>query len=140
MTTVAAAVIERDGRILICRRRPEQDHGGEWEFPGGKLEEGESPRDSLRRELREELRIEAQIESEIKRYQYRYPGRPPLQLVFFRVTKFTGKPDYAHFDQVCWVKPEELPTFDFLEGDVEFVRELAAGTIGVGLGSAGGRV
>ena len=126
MTTVTAAVIERDGRILICRRRPEQKYGGKWEFPGGKLEEGESPRESLRRELREELRIEARIESEITRYQYRYPSRKPIRLVFFRVREFSGEPDYTHFDQVCWVKPEEMPTFDFLEGDVEFVRELAS--------------
>ena len=126
MTTVTAAVIERGGRILICRRRPEQKHGGKWEFPGGKQEEGESRRDSLRRELHEELRIEARIESEITRYQYQYPGREPVRLVFFRVREFSGEPDYAHFDQVRWVKPEEMPTFDFLEGDVAFVRELAA--------------
>ena len=126
MTTVTAAVIERGGRILICRRGPEQKHGGKWEFPGGKLEEGESPRESLRRELREELRIEARIESEITSYQYQYPGRQRICLVFFRVREFSGEPDYTHFDQVCWVKPAEMPTFDFLEGDVDFVRELAA--------------
>ena len=140
MTTVTAAVIERGGRILICRRRPEQDHGGKWEFPGGKLEEGESPEDSLRRELREELQIEAQVESEITRYEYQYPGRKPLRLIFFRVAEFTGEPDYTHFSEVYWAKPEELPTFDFLEGDVEFVRGLAAGAIEAELGSAGGPV
>ena len=135
MTTVAAAVIERGGRILICRRHPEQDHGAKWEFPGGKLEEGELPEEALRRELREELRIEAAIQSEITRYEYEYAGRKPLRLIFFRVTEFTGEPDYTHFADACWAAPEELPTFDFLEGDVEFVGELATGA---SLGSATG--
>ena len=59
LATVTAAVIERDGRILICRRRLDQQHPGKWEFPGGKLELGEEPSESLRRELREELNVEA---------------------------------------------------------------------------------
>ena len=130
MTTVTAAVIERGGLILICRRRPEQDHGGKWEFPGGKLEEGESAEQSLRRELREELRIEASVDTEITRYEYQYPGRKPLRLIFFRVTEFMGEPDYTHFNEVSWVRPDELPAFDFLEGDVEFVRALAVGAVG----------
>ena len=127
ITTVTAAVIERDGRVLICRRRPDQDHAGKWEFPGGKLEPGEEPSESLRRELREELVVEAKIGPEITRYEYRYPGRKPIRLVFFRVTEFTGDPDYSQFDQVQWASPEDLPAYDFLEGDVEFVQELADG-------------
>jgi mutator protein MutT len=127
ITTVTAAVIERDGRILICRRRLDQDHPGKWEFPGGKLEPGEEPIESLLRELREELSIEAAIGPEITRYEYRYAGRKPIRLVFFRVTEFAGEPDYSQFHEVEWAPPVELPRFDFLEGDVEFVRELAAG-------------
>ncbi len=123
--TVTAAVIRRGGRILICRRRPDQDHAGKWEFPGGKVEPGERPADALRRELQEELAIQAAIQSEIKRYQYSYPGRKPLQLIFFEVTAFRGDPDYSHFQEVCWALPADLPAFDFLEGDVEFVKELA---------------
>ena len=75
MTTVVAAVIERDGRILICQRRRGQAHELKWEFPGGKLEPGESPEVALRRELREELAIDAAPETEITRYEYAYPGR-----------------------------------------------------------------
>jgi mutator protein MutT len=128
ITTVTAAVIERDGRVLICRRRPDQDHPGKWEFPGGKLEPGEQPMESLRRELREELSVEATIGSEITRYEYRYAGRKPIRLIFFRVTEFAGELDYSQFDRVAWALPEALPGYDFLEGDVEFVRALAEGT------------
>ena len=127
LTTVTAAVIRRDGRILICRRRAEQDHAGKWEFPGGKLEPGETPAASLLRELQEELQIEARIGREIASYEYSYPGRKPIRLIFFEVTEYSGSADYSHFQEACWVAAEELPSFDFLEGDVEFVKQLAAG-------------
>jgi 8-oxo-dGTP diphosphatase len=127
ITTVTAAVIERDGRVLICRRRLDQDHPGKWEFPGGKLEPGEEPAESLRRELREELSVEATIGPEITRYEYRYVGRKPIRLIFFRVVEFHGEPDYRQFHEVEWTRRSELPQYDFLEGDIEFVNELAAG-------------
>ena len=127
MTTVAAALIQRHGRILICRRRADQDHPGKWEFPGGKLESGETPETCLRRELAEELRIEAVIGNEITRYRFQYPGRKQLQLVFFQVAEYSGEPDYGHFAEVRWAPLEQVPSFDFLEGDVEFVKALAAG-------------
>ena len=130
ITTVTAAVIERGGRVLICRRRLDQDHPGKWEFPGGKLEPGEEPSQSLRRELREELGVEAKIGPEITRYEYRYAGRKPIRLIFFRVTEFTGDPDYSQFHEVEWTPPAALLGYDFLEGDVEFVRELAEGKFG----------
>jgi 8-oxo-dGTP diphosphatase len=128
MTTVAAALIEKDGRILICQRRGDRDHAGKWEFPGGKVEAGEAPQDALIRELREELSIEASIGDEVTRYEYGYPGRKPIQLVFYRVAKFSGELDYGHFAAAAWARPAELPAYDFLEGDVEFVRKLAQGT------------
>ncbi len=126
MITVAAAVIEREGRILICRRRADQDHEGKWEFPGGKLEAGEQPAEALLRELREELSIEARIDSEIERFHYEYPGRKPIELIFFTVTAFNGEPRYEQFAEVRWAERSELPTFDFLDGDVAFVRRLAS--------------
>lgn len=130
MTTVVAALIERDGRILICRRRGDQDHAGKWEFPGGKVEAGEAPRDALVRELREELAIQAAIGGEVARYEYSYPGRKPIRLVFYRVGEFSGEPDYYHFAETAWALAAALPEYDFLEGDVEFVRKLAAGKFG----------
>jgi 8-oxo-dGTP diphosphatase len=122
MTTVVAAVIERDSRILICQRRKGQAHELKWEFPGGKMEAGETPEAALRRELREELAIEAEIDGEITRYEYSYPNRPAILLIFFRVTRFTGEPRNLVFERMEWEPRERLPEYDFLEGDVEFIR------------------
>ncbi len=127
MTTVAAALIQRQERILICRRRADQDHPGKWEFPGGKLEPGETLAACLRRELAEELGIQAVIGDEITRYRFQYPGRKQIQLVFFTVVEYRGEPDYGHFAEVRWETVERMPSFDFLEGDVEFVNALAMG-------------
>ena len=125
MTVVVAAIIERDGKVLICRRAEGHAHEGKWEFPGGKVEDGESLADALARELQEELAIEAYIGEEIVRYEYAYPGRKPILLVFFRVTEFQGDPRNMVFAQIAWESRGRLTEYDFLEGDVDFVRELA---------------
>lgn len=122
MTTVVAAVIERGGDVLAGQRKPGGNHPLKWEFPGGKVEAGESPEDALIRELREELGIQARIESEITRYEYQYPGRSRILLIFYRVLEFEGEPQNLDFAQLKWVKRERLPDLDFLDGDVDFVR------------------
>ena len=122
---VVAALIERNGRILICQRKTGQSHAGKWEFPGGKVERAEDYPTALARELREELAIEAVIGPEIARYEYTYLGRTPLQLIFYRVTEFEREPVNVIFEQIRWEKAADLPLFDFLEGDVEFVKTLA---------------
>ena len=128
--TVVAAILFRAGKVLACRRRPDQEHPGKWEFPGGKLEPGEGSQQALVRELREELGIEACIEAEITRYEFAYPGRRPIRLIFHRVTEFEGDPDFSQFADARWVEPTGLAALDFLEGDEEFVRRLAAGETG----------
>ena len=122
---VVAAVVRQAGRILIGQRRKNDSHGLKWEFPGGKVEVGESPTEALRRELNEELRIEAEIGDEIGRYQFRYPGRRPLILVFYEVPAFLGEPESTEFQQIRWVLPEELHDYDFLDGDRDIVRRLS---------------
>src|SRR5579872_3880758 len=122
---VVAAVIERDGSILIGQRKPRGRHGLKWEFPGGKVETGENLRAALARELREELGIEAQIGEEIERYDFSYAGQPPTYLIFFRVTEFAGEPESFEFAQIAWAERWQLPEYDFLEGDVDFVKRLA---------------
>ena len=124
--TVVAAIILREGSALICQRRADQQHAGKWEFPGGKVEPGEEPAPALHRELREELAIAATIGAEVARYGYTYPERGPIQLIFYRVTEFAGEPQNLIFAQICWERIENLPNYDFLEGDVEFVRTLRA--------------
>jgi 8-oxo-dGTP diphosphatase len=125
---VAAAVIERDGRILIGQRKRGSKHSLKWEFPGGKVEEGETSAHALARELREELAIEANIGEEMATYEVRYPGGPLTHLRFFRVTEFEGEPDNLVFEQIVWELRERLADYDFLEGDVAFVRVLTEGS------------
>jgi 8-oxo-dGTP diphosphatase len=124
-TVVVAGVIELGGRILICQRPPGKWHALKWEFPGGKAEPGEDPPQALARELDEELGIRAAIGREIARFEYQYPGREPILLIFFRVDSFEGDPESREFARTIWEMPERLPEYDFLEGDLEFVRGLA---------------
>jgi 8-oxo-dGTP diphosphatase len=123
---VVAAVIERAGLILIGQRKPRGRHALKWEFPGGKVEPGEGSRDALVRELREELGIEARIGDEIERYDFSYSADRVTRLIFFQVAEFTGEPANLDFAQIAWVERERLPEYDFLEGDVAFVRKLAS--------------
>lgn len=123
--TVVAGVIEKDGLILIGQRKADDKHPLKWEFPGGKVEMGEQPRDALQRELEEELCIQAVIGEELARYDYRYRGRSPIELVFYRIRRFQGEPRCSEFNEIRWEKRETLPTYDFLEGDFDFVHRLA---------------
>lgn len=131
---VVAGVIEREGRMLVCQRRAGSRHELKWEFPGGKVEEGETPRQALARELDEELSIQAEIGAELARYEYSYPASAPLLLVFFRVSRYSGEPQNLEFNAIRWEARERLPHYDFLEGDAEFVCRLAGGEFEVGGG------
>jgi 8-oxo-dGTP diphosphatase len=122
---VVAAIIARGESVLICQRKPEGPHAGKWEFPGGKVEADEELRAALARELDEELAIKAVIGAEIERYEYTYPGRRPIQLIFFEVTEFEGEPANLIFAQIRWETAKNLPNYDFLDGDIEFVKKLA---------------
>jgi len=125
MTQVVAAILERDGEILICQRKPDGAHPLKWEFPGGKVEAGEIPEQALARELQEELAIRAVVGAEIARYEYAYPGRTPILLSFYRVREFNGEPRNLAFHAMCWASVERLSEHDFLEGDREILRILS---------------
>jgi 8-oxo-dGTP diphosphatase len=124
MIQVVAAILEQDGRILIGQRTPEQSHPLKWEFPGGKVEAGETPGQALVRELDEELGIQTQEWVEIMRYQFAYPGRPPIELIFFRVEGHAGEIRNRIFHDLRWEPRENLRQFDFVEGDRDFLRSL----------------
>jgi 8-oxo-dGTP diphosphatase len=126
MVQVVAAILEREETILICQRTPEQSHPLQWEFPGGKVEPRETPQQALTRELEEELGIRHAAGEEITRYQYAYPGKNPIQLMFFRVTSFSGEPRNVVFHQMRWERPEKLAEFNFVEGDRDFLRAFSA--------------
>src|SRR5713226_9474635 len=100
MKRVVAAVIEKNGKLLVCQRTRHQTMPLKWEFPGGKIEEGEQPRDALRRELEEELGIEATIGDEVARIQHEYPGGGAVELRFFEVRHYLGEIENRIFRDV----------------------------------------
>jgi 8-oxo-dGTP diphosphatase len=126
---VAAALIVRGGEVLIGQRRPNQPMASQWEFPGGKIEAGESPEEALARELEEELGIHAVIGPKVThiRHNYRHGGAVDLQ--FFAVHEFTGEIENRIYHEVRWAKLEDLPAYDFLAADRGLIRDLAAGKL-----------
>lgn len=124
---MSAGIIHRGGRILVGQRREGDRHPLKWEFPGGKVEYGETPQQALVRELEEELRIDATIGSELARYEHDYPSGSRVHLLFFHVADFQGEPEGRVFAQIQWVRPDELMALDFLDGDFDFVRRLSRG-------------
>jgi len=129
MKLVAAALIVQDGKLLVCQRTKHQTMPLKWEFPGGKIEEGEQPRDAMRRELEEELGINADVGDEVARIRHTYNGGSQVELRFFLVPKFRGELENRIFRDVRWVERAKLPDYDFLDADRELVQEIAAGKI-----------
>jgi 8-oxo-dGTP diphosphatase len=139
---VVAAVIERtDRRILIGQRRRGDTSPLKWEFPGGKVEQGETDEAALARELREELGATLVKSVPIARVVHKYAETAtPLEIRFFAAELGEGKILGAAFEQIAWVLPRELSEYDFLAANRELVANLATGKIKAGelLGSARG--
>ena len=129
MKQVAAGLIVRESKLLICQRTKHQPMPLKWEFPGGKIEHGEQPTDALRRELEEELGIDATVGDEVARIKHVYRNGGAVELRFFVVRHFAGELENRIFKDVRWVERSELPTYDFLEADLGLVQELAAGKL-----------
>jgi len=126
---VAAALIFRDGKVLIGQRRPDQPMASLWEFPGGKIEPGESAPQALIRELSEELGITATVGQQIIRIRHNYRHGGAVDLQFFAVREFSGEIVNQIYQQVRWVQLEDLPNFEFLAADRGLIRDLAAGKL-----------
>jgi len=126
---VAAALILRGGEVLIGQRRPDQPMALQWEFPGGKIESGESPEQALARELSEELGIAAEVGPRVTRIRHNYRHGGAVDLQFFAVNQFTGEIENRIFHQLKWVRLEELTEYDFLAADRGLIRDLAAGKL-----------
>ncbi|MGA2833930.1 MAG: (deoxy)nucleoside triphosphate pyrophosphohydrolase [Terracidiphilus sp.] len=126
---VAAALIVRGGEVLIGQRRPDQPMALLWEFPGGKIEPGESPEQALARELNEELGIQATIGPPVTRIRHNYRHGGAVDLQFFAVHEFTGEIVNHIYHQFRWVRLEELASYDFLAADKGLIRDLAAGKL-----------
>jgi 8-oxo-dGTP diphosphatase len=125
---VAAGVVVRGGEVLICQRRPTDRHPGKWEFPGGKIEPGESAAACVVRELREELDIEVTPGRELWRTRQRYSDLE-VELVFVHVAPFPGQARNLCFAEVRWVALGELEGYDFLDADRAFITRLRQGEI-----------
>jgi 8-oxo-dGTP diphosphatase len=121
MLVVAAAVVEREGRVMLCQRLPNAHNGLKWEFPGGKLEAGETPEAALARELREELDIDVAVGRVRDAVFHRYPDRDVLVL-FYRCSISSGDPTAVQCNAVAWVKPEDMSCYDFAGADLVFVK------------------
>jgi 8-oxo-dGTP diphosphatase len=122
---VVAGLIERQGRLLICQRRRGDLFELQWEFPGGKLRPGETPRAGLVRELREELGSFARIGPEIYRTRHRYREHgDSVEISFFAAGGLFPVPRNLVFERVVWARPEDLPRYDFLPADRALVARL----------------
>jgi len=126
---VVAALIVRGGEVLICQRRPDQPMALQWEFPGGKIEAGESPEAALARELDEELGIRATIGPRVTHIRHNYRHGGAVDLIFFAVHEFSGELENRIFKQLRWTKLEDLPAYDFLAADRGLIKDLAAGKL-----------
>ena len=124
---VSAGILVRNGKVLACRRRADQEHGGKWEFPGGKVESGETPEECLQRELREELAITARDISFLTTLRHQYKERAPVELHFFAVDGYDGEVRNRVFAELRWCRPHELAALDFLAADRPIVDALAKG-------------
>lgn len=126
---VVAALIFKADQILVCQRTRHQTMPLKWEFPGGKIEEGEQPRAALHRELNEELGIDATIGEEVARIRHEYKNGSAVELRFYAVREYKGEIENRIFKDMQWATRSDLPSFDFLEADRQLVRELAEGKI-----------
>jgi 8-oxo-dGTP diphosphatase len=125
---VTAGILLNGEAILICQRHHSDRYGLQWEFPGGKVQDGEDLKRALHRELVEELAIEADVGEEVFRLRHRYPDRY-VEVVFLEVRSFCGTIENRVFEAVEWTPRQALPSYDFLEADRELVVRIARGEI-----------
>ena len=128
MKEVTAAVLVRDSRILIAKRKADDKLGNKWEFPGGKVEDGESPEDCLKREMREEFEIDVTVGEYLGESVYHY-GHGSIKLLAYRTHWDSGSISPRYHDDFRWVTLSEINKYDFAPADIPFVEKLREGEI-----------
>jgi 8-oxo-dGTP diphosphatase len=126
---VVAALILRNDEVLCCQRTEHQALPLKWEFPGGKIEPGESAAQALRRELEEELGIQAHIGSKVAQLKHTYANGNAVELHFFLVSVYEGELQNRIFRQIRWINRGDLPQLDFLDADRPLVEQIASGKL-----------
>jgi len=121
MQKVTAALLERDGKILLARRKAGKHMGRKWEFPGGKIQPGESPEECMRRELNEELGIDARIGELLGSARYTN-GTLDLQILLYRAELVAGSFVLNEHEAIAWVEAGQLESYDLVDSDRELVR------------------
>jgi 8-oxo-dGTP diphosphatase len=131
MLTVVAGLIEAEGKILVCQRRRGDTFELMWEFPGGKLQLGETAEEGLARELREELGVEALVGEEVFRTRHRYAEmREEVELIFFSAAVEAAAVRNVVFERMEWRAVDDLAELNFLPADRDFVGKLGRREIG----------
>jgi 8-oxo-dGTP diphosphatase len=137
MREVAVGILEQGGKILACQRKRNAVYGLKWEFPGGKIEAGETPAEALRRELREELDVDAVIGPEFYRQEWLYPDgvadpekEGSFRVYFYLVSAFHGTPVNRAFERILWADGNTMRELDFLEGTREAIARYLAHAAG----------
>ena len=127
MIRVVAAIIEQNGRVLICQRPAGKVFSGKWEFPGGKMRPSETPRQALERELREELGVAVRIGNLVQVVRHRYAEMSAAVQVIFLRAALEGSPRNLAFERIVWARREGLPRYDFLAADRRVISALVRG-------------
>lgn len=122
---VVAGLIYKDGRVLVCQRRATGAFPLKWEFPGGKVEKGETDLVALDREFREELAVEVRDAKLIFRHDHSYADGPTVSLRFYHVYEFARVARNLVFEQISWCKLADLVDLDFLDGDRPLIEKLS---------------
>ena len=125
MSLVTAALIRDDEKILIAQRGRSQKFGRQWEFPGGKLNKGETPEACLRREIREELNLEIQVDEHFCTVHHHYPDFK-IKLMAFWCSIVGGTLELEEHEQVRWVTVPEMKQYSFVEADLNVIAVLAS--------------
>ena len=126
---VVAALILCGDEVLCCQRTQYQALPLKWEFPGGKIEEGEEPHEALSRELDEELGVRAEIGPRVAHLQHHYQNGNIVELQFFAVERYEGELQNRIFREIRWVNRRDLTSLDFLDADKKLVQQLAQGEL-----------